>query len=228
MSKADYKVITAKNTIKRMPFSHELNFADIRSRVFDIMSACADVQWADDQLDDILGEELATEFRMQYSDLESACEQFTDEAEEYSFVWTLEGEEPGASHFDALIAGSGGTDDLVWAGDGGASEYTPIDSWSREYAERMAGSRIKRLTKDKIIELMGDALWVLRSYWDITGRYTLLSGIFELIHEEAYEELDAVKGVEAAWAAWDADKSLKLSDELDKACRDMPAKVWLT
>lgn len=223
----DYKYQIAKKTIRQRPFSMELNYAAIVDTAWQIQSDCTDVQWADDQLEDILGDEVASEFRLQYSDLATAVEQFLNEIEEYSKTWTFDGEERGESYIDAMIAASGGCDDLMLYEGGSESEYTPLTGFVEEQYERMAAARIKALTKDRIIELVGDVLWIVRSYWDIKARYQLLAGIFELIQEEGCQELDAVKGVEEAWAAWDAQKSMEADSRLRSAIRQLPDIVWL-
>ena len=223
----ELKTFSTKTAIRQMPFSAELNMWQIREHVVDIREKCGDIQWAEDQLDDILGDDLAHEFRMQYSDLYTASDSFLDELSEYRETWTMDGEEKGESFFDEMVVASGGTNDLMWADEMGASDYTPLWGWIEDYAERMAVSRIKRLTKDKIIELVGDVLWILKNYWDIKLRYQLLAGIFDLVHEEACEELDAVKGVEAAWAAWNEQKSESAENELIMACIQLPQTVWL-
>ena len=228
MTKYEIKTKAARKVIRARPFSRELNWAAITQSAWDIQSDCTDVQWADDQLEDILGDELAGQFRLQYSDLSYSVQKFIDDCEEYYRSWTFDGgEEYGASFCDAMIAGSGGCDDLMMYDEGDEQEYVPLTGFVEEYHERMAATRIKALTKDRIIELMGDVIWLVRSYMDIKVRYELLSGIFELIREEACHELDAVKGVEEAWSAWNELKDEATERKLRSATSGLPDVVWL-
>lgn len=229
MSRAnEIKYRQARETVKQRPFSKELNLSQIVDKISEIGDACYDIQWADDQLDDILGEELADTYRLQFSDLSQACEDFFEDYYEYNNVWTLDGEREGESYFDALVAASGGTDDLVYLDEGGDGDYTPLLGYAADFARRMeAVPRIRRLTKDKLIELIGDVLGILTNYWDITLRHANLCGVYEIVKEEACEELDNVKGVEKAWAAWDEGKGYAQEQALAHAVSQLPAKVWI-
>jgi len=228
MTKSEIKTRTARKAIRARPFSRELNWSTITQSAWKIQEDCSDVQWADDQLEDILGDELASQFRLQYSDLSYSVQQFIEDCEEYYRCWTFDGgEEYGASFCDAMIAASGGCDDLMMFDEGDEQEYVPLTGFVEEYHERMAATRIKQLTKDKLIELMGDVIWLVRSYMDIKVRYELLSGIFELIREEACHELDAVKGVEEAWAALDEQRDEAAERKLRSATSGLPDIVWL-
>lgn len=228
MTKGDYKYQTARNVIRQRPFSKELNFTDIIHNTHDIQADCTDVQWADDQLEDILGNELAAQFRLQYSDLETSIQRFLDEVDEYRYDWTLNnGEERGGSYMDAMIAASGGVDDLMILGDGDEQEYTPLWGFLEDYYERTAAARIKALTKDKIVELVGDVIWIVKNYMDIKVRFQLISGVFDLIREEACHELDVVKGVEAAWESWQEQKNEDADKKFRDAVSQLPDDVWV-
>ena len=224
----EIKYRQARETVKRRPFSKELNLWQIMEKIQDIAEASYDIQWADDQLDDILGEELADTYRLQFADLSQACDDFNSDYMEYQTMWTLEDEDQGASYFDAMVAASGGTDDLVYLDENGDGDYTPLLGYAADFARRMeAVSRIRRLTKDKLIELMGDVLGILTNYWDITLRHANLIGVYEVIKEEACEELDAVKGVEKAWEKWNESRELSEEYALAHAVSQLPAKVWI-
>lgn len=223
---SEIKANATRAAIRQMPFSNELHLSQIREKVMEIGEACAAVSWADDQLDDILGEDLANDFRMQYTDLFTSCENFDNDLTEYA-VWSLEDwEDPGECYFDILVGASGGVDDLLWI-DEGASDYTPIWGYTEQYVADSARTKIKRLTKDKIIELMGDVIAILRNYWDIKMRYQLLAGVFDLVEAEACEELNVVKGIEKAWATWDQQRTMAAEDKLRDAIRQLPDNVWL-
>ena len=141
---------------------------------------------------------------------------------------TLEGEARGDSYFDAMVASGGGVDDLaVYGSEIGEGDYTPLWGWTEEYHRKTAEARVKALTKDKIIELTGDVLWLLRNYWDISQRYYLLAGIFELVRDEACHELDTVKEVEKAWAAWNEQRCAGAEADLDHQTAQLPDNVWL-
>lgn len=220
------KAKAARTAIREMPFSSELNLKAIRHTVNDIMQACADVGWADDQLDDILGEDLANDFRLQYTDLCTACEDFDNDLTEYA-VWTLEDwEEPGECYFDLIVGASGGADDMEMY-DQSTSDYTSIWGYTEDYAARMASTKLKKLTKDKIIELMGDVIAILRNYWNISLRYKLLAGIFAVVQEEALHDLDTVKNVEKAWDTWNQQRTMDADNKLRDAIRQLPEMSWI-
>lgn len=224
---AERKQMTTKKTIRARPFSAELNMAAILEKVWDVQNACGDIQWADDQLDDILGDDLANQFRLQYSDLGACCEQLINELGEYRDTWNFVGDGCGDSYWDAMVAASGAANDLVIYDEAGDGDYTPLWGWTEDYYRRIAEARIKNLTKDKIIELIGDVVWLLKNYWDITMRYQLLAGIFDLVREEACQELDTVKGIEEAWTMWIERKDADSERRLDRLTRELPGTVWL-
>lgn len=224
----EFKIMAAKKAIKQKPFSQELNLADISIKVYDIMEACGDVRWMDDQLDDLLGEEWADNYRLQFSNLGNACERFVAELDDYKHQWTMEGDDRGDCWFDAMVAsagGNGGT--LAWYEYADAEDYTPLWGYTQECAVNMARTRITRLTKDKMVELIGDSMWILRNYYSIQSRYSTLSGVYELLKEECGEELEVVKGIEDAWAQWDAERNEDTERELRRVCEWLPDKVWL-
>lgn len=227
MRDSQVKQAATKKAIRMRPFSRELNFFDISSKIWGIQSECTDIQWADDQLDDILGDELADTFRVQYSDLAGCCERITNDLTEYRNAWDFVGDDRGDAYWDALVSASGGTDDLMVYDEAGEEDYTPINGYMAKYAERMAGSRVKNLTKDKLIELMGDVIWLLKNYWDVMLRFYLLKGIFDLVQEEACQELNTVKGIETAWAAWDEARTYDNESALDLLTAQLPIDVWL-
>lgn len=226
----DYKMRTAHNTIKQRPISQELNYYDIVEAFQGIQESCEDIRWMDDVVEDAIGEEMADTFRMQFSDLCADCERFADELSDYRHVWTIEGEDKGASYFDALWAASGGSGTMAWA-DEDDGEFESIYGWTEYYARKVAEARIERLTKAKILELVGDSIWLVRSYVAIRYRYQMLSGVFDLIRERGVELLQAVKGLEDKWQAWN--EARKTGDEaetereLDRALADLPDRVWI-
>lgn len=231
MGKVDnYKQRTARNTIKQRPISQELNYYDILESFSDIQEACADIRWMDDAVEDAIGEEMADTFRMQFADLCADCERFGDELRDYRYAWTLDDGDKGASYFDALWAASGGSGTMAWF-DEDEREFESIYGWTESYARKVAETRIEKLTKAKILELVGDSIWLVRSYVAIRYRYQMLSGVFDLIRERGGELLKTVKGIEDKWQSWN--EARKTGDqaeterELDKALAGLPDRVWV-
>lgn len=226
MRSEDYKLRQAKSTIRQRPFSQELNFANIRSDLAEINEACSDIRWMDDTLDETLGEDDAGVFRLQFADLSADCERLQGEIDDYAYTWTFVGEKEGESYFDALWAGSAGADDLAWY-DEVDGDFVQLHTYTMEYAERIAAARVERLTKPKIIELVGDSIWLVRTYMSVKYRYNMLRGVFDLITERGMEWIRTAQSIETAWAKWTESDRYEDERVLDRLLSDLPDRVWI-
>lgn len=96
-----------------------------------------------------------------------------------------------------------------------------------EYAERIAAARVERLTKPKIIELVGDSIWLVRTYMSVKYRYNMLRGVFDLITERGMEWIRTAQSIETAWAKWTESDRYEDERVLDRLLSDLPDRVWI-
>lgn len=81
MTEAEKKAYKAKQLRYKKPIARDLNIETIQSELWDMMSACEDIHWYDNDEESLVhaldgDEDEAYEFKMAFSDLEAELEQF--------------------------------------------------------------------------------------------------------------------------------------------------------
>jgi len=232
-SNRSVKLATAKKTMRALPISKELNYSAISENIWAIQSECGDIAWISEENDvvnDILGEDWAFEFKLQFQDLSSSCDQLIERLSELESIWYLDGD-MGSMAFDLLWDATGADDMALYDMD--SHEYEDLYLWNREWETKQVQKKLSRLTKEKLFELVGDSLWIVRTYMAIKYRYSLLQGIFEVLQDHAGGILAEIKGIEDAWQKWIVEsnngkiKYTNAESELDRILRDLPDKIWV-
>ncbi len=110
-------------------------------------------------------------------------------------------------------------------------DYFGIDAWMRGWAEKESVRRLKRLTKDGILEQMGQTLCIVFAYLGIQSRYQDLKASMDILRAQNKEYLDAVKAIneiydQIDWTEYRPEWS-KAARQIDSIAQRMPQEAWL-
>lgn len=222
------------------PMAKGLNWWEISESLSDIMSACEDIRWMtedDEQLIDLLDgdEEEAFEFKMAFSSLAADCDRMCEDMEQirlYDFMSTDADDDDQATLFD-LFFPAVRTSGPYLGYDEYEEDYLPIDGWQNEYASDVARKRLKRMTKEQLLDNAGMCLNVARSYLSIQYRYSTLKSAIDILKGINDGLLQTVKEIEEAWSRYDEDShggrfSFTQSEyKLDKMLESVPDRLWI-
>ena len=91
MTAAETKAYKAKQLRYKKPIVRELNIETIQSEFWDMISACEDIHWYDNNEESLVNaldgdEDEAYEFKIAFSDLEAELEQFQADLEYSEYV----------------------------------------------------------------------------------------------------------------------------------------------
>lgn len=186
------KRIKARNLRHKKPIANGLNLDDIRSSLWDISEACADVQYYIDCGDDeaLLNaldgdEDDAYEFKMMFSALSAECEQMQNDLDsEYI-----------PEYFDLFfVAVNKGGEMLGY--DTYEGDYYGLGSYESILANKEAAKKIKRLTKDQLIEAIQYCFGIYQAYIGLTYRYDCIKSAMDILRSENTARLQLIKQIE--------------------------------
>ena len=235
----DERIRKAEARRYRKPIASELNWYRISEHIGDILQDCGDIRWMtedEEQLIDFLDgdEEQAFEFQMAFGSLTADCEQMIEDMEEirrYDFMGANVSDD-GAPLFD-LFFPAVKTGDDYFGYDEEISEYFSLTGYQYMAAIDEAKKKLKRLTKDQLLDLAGMALNVARNYVSIVYRFDTLKDCIDILKGKNDGLLATVKGLEAAWKAWDEASNHgrwphnSKETELDRQLMQMPERLWI-
>lgn len=221
----------------KRPMMRDLNWFHITETLDEIAEAASDIQWMDeDAIAEALGdEEEAYEFRVAFSDLAADCERFREELEqvrEYEFISTDADGEDEATLFDLFFPAVDAGGEMLGY-DSYEEDYYPIDCHTTEYARQEAAKRLKRLTKDQLLDASGLCLRIAAQFVAIQYRYDCLSASLAILRGEQDGLLKVIKGIEEAYDAAEAASfgfQFEHGDEvrrLDGMLREVPERMWV-
>ena len=224
----------------RKPAVKDMNLQEIQYQLSDIEEACMDVHWYCDSADgwDTLlnaldgDDEDAWEFRMAFADLEGQCEQMREDMERVTDWDALL-----SDHFDLFFAGIGANHVaggmLGW--DVYERDYFGLEpGWESETAEREAAEQLKRLTKDQLIDLAGQAFRIAVNFLALRSRYEDLKAALDILREQNTALLKQVKAIEemfdaaetAGFSKYDWDRG-ETEKALDRMLNALPDRAWI-
>ncbi len=160
------------------PICKSLNLWSIREDLDDISENCDEIRYFTDYDDETLlnaldgDEDDAQQFRLSFADLSAECEKMREDLEE-AYV---------PECFDTVFV-------AVGAGDN-ESGYLGYDSYEQDYfgldvpsdwIESEGVKKLKRMTKDEIIECAAACLKVYQAYIGIKYRYDSLKAAFDIL-----------------------------------------------
>ena len=210
----------------RKPIVRNLNLDFIKEELYEIAEQCEDARWYfdDDEtllnaLDDNDDEEY--EFKMMFSDLCAECEQMSIDLEnEYI-----------PEYFDAFFVsiGAGEYGGGLLGYDSYEQDYFSL-ACTDEYAEQESAKKLKKLTKDQLIEGARYCFKIYHSYIGLKYRYDCLKASMDILRDQNTGYLQMVKQIEEAYEKanqYDFYDYNQATKDLDNLIDCMPQEVWL-
>lgn len=201
-----------------------LNLNDMRDKMYEISDAAYAVHWYDsdeEALEDALGdEEEAFEFKMAFSEVEAKA----DELREIIDDMDIEEED-----FNTVVVSMLGSFCGCMGYDAYDDDYYGMTRWEADRLTENEQERLKRMTKDEMIRVIGGCWNVVMAYVDLRQRFDVLHDALELIQGEQQAITDVVKGLEDEYDKAIADDSLNWRrwDTFDKLLEQLPDRAWL-
>ena len=203
---------TGTKRLTMRPAVKGLTLEDIQGELWEMQDVCSDVAYAiqdEDIIEDALGsEEEAFEFRMAFSDLEYDLERMCDALRE---EWVPEYYD---TFLPALHAGQ------LYSYDEEEDDFAPISSWESQWEEKQARDKVKRLTKDQLIDAAAQCLSVIRMYIALRYRFDCLSGALDIIRGVNRGIIDAVNAINEAHEKGEYER-------IDNLALYLPPDVWV-
>ncbi len=223
------KAFRAKQLRYKKPISRCLNLEHIQSEIWDMISACEDIHWYDNDQESLVNaldgdEDEAYEFKMAFSDLEAELEQFQEDLDN-AYV---------PDYFDlffpAVKAGFAGG---YLGFDQYEGDYYGLEPYEYSYAEDEAAKKLTGLTKKELLETAGACMKIFSQYTALRYRYDCMEAAIEILRGENMERIKVVKGIEEQYQI--AEKAshgfiyryekevIKLNSMLDQ----VPQEYWI-
>lgn len=230
MDAAVTKRIKAKNLRYKKPIAKGLTLDAIREALWEIMEACADVQYYVEEDEETLinaldgDEDDAFEFKMMFADLTAECEQMNEDLQnEYI-----------PEYFDLFFvaANKGGE---MFGFDTYEQDYFGLSSFEGELANKEAAKKMKRLTKDQLIETAQVCFRVYQSFIGLQHRYDCIKAALDILRDENTGYLQMVRQIEEAYEKADEEtdgfrwefRGGPALRELDSLIDNMPQEAWV-
>lgn len=229
MTAAEKKAYKAKQLRYKKPIVKGLNLDTIQEELWDMISACEDIHWYDNNEESLVNaldgdEDEAYEFKMAFSDLEAELEQFQEDL----------GREYISDYFDVLFPAVGAKYAEGYLGfDQHEGDYYGLEPYEYSFAEDEAAKKIMSLTKKEILGVVGQCLKIAYQYMAIRYRYDCLEAAIEILRGENMERIKIVKGIEEQYSIaekssdgfkWKYDKEV---GKLDNMILQVPQEYWI-
>ncbi|MGM9626972.1 MAG: hypothetical protein ACI3V4_02615 [Faecousia sp.] len=213
----------AKNLRYKRAISADLNLETITSSLWEMQETASNIRWwytqgDETMLDELIGdEEESYELKMAFSTLDADCYQMI---EDLNNQWIPE-------CFDAFFGAI--TPGRMMGFDSYEGDYFGLDDgYETELAQREAQERLKRYTKDQLIDAFRTCFRVVVNYINIRNRYDGLQSYIDILNGQNTGFLATVKRIEDLYekvadghASWDDRK------EFDSLINNMPDEVWV-
>ena len=230
MTAAEEKAYKAKQLRYKKPIVRGLNIETIQSELWDMISACEDIHWYDNDEESLVNaldgdEDEAYEFKIAFSDLEAELDQFQDDLQYSEYV---------SEYFDVLFPAVGARYVGGYLGyDQYEGDYYGLEPYEYSSAEGEAAKKIMSLTKKEILKAVGQCLKVAYQYMAIRYRYDCLDAAIKILRRENMERIKIIKGIEEQYEI--AEKSSdgfkrkydKEVEKLDRMLREVPQEYWV-
>ena len=169
-------------------------------------------------LDELIGdEEESFELKMAFSTLDADCYQMIDDLDNQ---WIPE-------CFDDFFAGIAQGKMIGY--DSYEGDYFGLDDgYETELAQQEARERLKRYTKDQLIDAYRTCFRVMVNYMAIRSRYDGLKSYIDILNGQNTGFLATVKRIEELYEkAADGHASWDEREEFDSLIGNMPDEVWI-
>ncbi len=229
MTAAEKKAYKAKQIRYKKPIARGLNIDTIQSELYDMVSACEEIHWYDNDEESLVNaldgdEDEAYEFKMAFSDLDAELEQFQEDLNsEYI-----------SDYFDVFFPAVGARYLGGYLGfDQYEGDYYGLEPYEYSWAENEAAKKIMSLTKKEILETVGQCLKIAYQYMAIRYRYDCLDAAIEILRGENMERIKIIKGIEEQYLIaekssegfkWKHNKEIY---KLDDMIQQVPQEYWI-
>lgn len=211
----------ARNLRYKHPALASLGYQAMGDEIYDIVEACSDVRWADeDTLLDALGgdEEALWEFKMAFGDLCAKAERL----QECIGDWVLQEE------YDTCTVALIGNQYRTVGYDAYEEDYYGLTCYEEKLAHTEAGQRLMRRTKPDMLAMIGQCLGTLIAFLDLRQSYDYLRATLDILRDASVSLLQQIKSIDAAYTEADANdwrgpEACRYNEML--AC--LPDRVWL-
>ena len=212
----------SRNLRYKRPALASMGFEAMRDELDVISDKCSDIHWWTDTDDETLlnaldgDEEDAWEFRLAFSELDTACERLNQA------LWDSGID---AETFDnCTVALIGNRYNLVGF-DGYEEDYFSLCGYESRLAEAEAGKRIMRMTKKEMISTIGQCLGILMAFLDIRQRFDYLSATFDILKDQNTSLLDTIKEIERLYEK--SHDSWQECITFDALVNTLPQELWV-
>ena len=246
MTAAEARAERAKKLRYKRPACKSLNWFAIREDLSEMSEDIGSAQWMDgayDALSETFGddeESLTFEFQVAFSSLAGEIEQMYDDMDELqraqeAYFYTPDSDEcdDPPQLFDLFFPAIDYTDDLMGY-DIEEHDYYGIEPGLDDYTRRQAKERLKRLTKDQLIDMAGLCMEIARQYMSLRARYDGLSASINILKGRHEEMMTVVKGIEALYDKAESEsKGFQYNfmseslPKLDKMLYQLPDRLWV-
>jgi hypothetical protein len=222
--------LTKADRVKKLRYKRpalaSLGFDMITSELYEIQSACGDVQYFMESDDDTLlnaldgNDEDEYEFRMAFSDLIAKSDELYNAMRD-SVVREM---------FDDCTVGLLGNRYKTLGYDSMEEDYFSLASYEQELAYTDSGQRLMRKTKQEIISIVGQCLGITIAFLDLRQSYDYLKATFDILRDENTSMLQTIKEIETAYI--EAEKVdfayyYNESKRFDLVLSYLPDRIWL-
>ena len=219
----------AKNLRYKKAAVSGLTLFEIREKLSEIVEACDEVVYwmdSDDQtlVDALDGDyEDADRFKMDFAILSADADRMSEDMDE---IWEPE-------RFDDVLVVSGIGEqrgESLMGYDEFEGDYFGIENWMRGWAEKESVKRLKRLTKDGLLEQMAQTVSITFAFLGIQSRYQDLKASIDILRAQNKEYLDSVKMLNELhsklWKEWGT-MDYNVEHQMDAIIQRMPQEAFL-
>lgn len=217
----------ARNLRWKKPIAKDINIDRIRENLWEIQEACEDIRWytdSEDGEDSLINaldgdDDEAYEFRVAFAELCAECEQMQTDLEE---EWI-----PECFNLLFVVARSG--DYLGW--DSYAGDYFGINGID-SFVEDEAKKKLKKLTKDELIEAVRQCFKIYQAYIGLQNRYDSLKAAIDILRDQNTGVLQTVKEIEklyeqATEEQWCYAQHSKAWQKFERCTDALPQMAWI-
>lgn len=228
VNKEETKKIKAQNLRYKKPIAKNLNLDAITQDLWNMQEVCEEIRWytdseggGDSLINALSGDEdEAYEFKMAFADLCAECERMLEDLQE---EWVPE-------CFDIFFVAVGAGDLLGW--DSYEGDYFGISSYESNLAEKDSKGKLKRMTKDELIDASRQCFIVYQAYIGLRNRYDSLKAAIDILRDQNTGVLQTVKEIEKLYDAAQEKQGnyaeySKEWEEFDRYADAMPQEAWI-
>jgi hypothetical protein len=219
----------AKQLRFRKPIAKNLNLDFMKQDLYDIQEQCEYVHYftdSDDGNDSLINaldgdEDEAYEFKMAFADLCAECERMREDLEE---EWIPE-------CFDIFFVATASDNEEMFGWDSYEGDYYGI-GYSDNILRENAGQKLKKMTKDDLIEASLQCMKIYQAYIGLRNRYDSLKNAIDVLRDQNTGHLQVVREIERMYE--EVSKDYHSRDDWSKESREwkqytdaLPAEAWI-